>query len=385
MLKIETKSDLQNLVEEGVEETLTLDYKASPALTRDGKGPDELCKDVSALANSTGGQIIYGIEEDKQKGKPKRVDDGVADPKITREWIEQILNSRVQPRMTGIRIARIDLQNGQFAYVISVPQSQIGPHQAPDLKYYRRYELQSVPMYDYEIKDVLRRSTTPNLRVVLYFDTGDQAQVQFSAGQEISKAIILKVAIRNLSPQPAFHVISDVALDADLPIPFPLSVYRQAAPRIGPPDFKVFRRIITSPPELPIFKEGDPITHTGDVVFQVPSSLLAREHLIHMETVVQTPGFSLTEEWKMHTHEEGHCAFVLLVILSIRANRIDDARMTSAQTHLPSYCFSYTPGIDLECSYAEGTKAPLHSGVLSQAVDRGRRSPVRVQLSVQGS
>lgn len=31
-------------------------------------------------------------EEDKFTKKPSRVDDGVADPKITREWIEQILN-----------------------------------------------------------------------------------------------------------------------------------------------------------------------------------------------------------------------------------------------------------------------------------------------------
>jgi hypothetical protein len=35
--------------------TLTLEYKASPALTRDSKIALELCKDVSAMANSAGG------------------------------------------------------------------------------------------------------------------------------------------------------------------------------------------------------------------------------------------------------------------------------------------------------------------------------------------
>src|ERR1700760_3001581 len=109
MLELKTKAHLQQLVDEGIEESLTLDYKASPSLSRDGKNPDELCKDVSALANSAGGQLVYGIEEDRTTSKPSKVDDGVADPKITKEWIEQILNSKVQPRMDGVRIERIDM------------------------------------------------------------------------------------------------------------------------------------------------------------------------------------------------------------------------------------------------------------------------------------
>jgi hypothetical protein len=54
---------------------------------RDGDSTkrDELCKDASALANSAGGQIVYGIEE--KDHKPVRVDEGT---QITREWIEQV-------------------------------------------------------------------------------------------------------------------------------------------------------------------------------------------------------------------------------------------------------------------------------------------------------
>ena len=170
MLVLKTKSDLQQLVDEGLEESLTLDYKASPALSREGGKAVEMCKDVTALANSAGGQLVYGIEEDKATKKPSAVDGGVDDSKITREWIEQILNSRVQPRMNGVQIARIDMETGKFGFVISVPQSQTGPHQAPDGKYYKRFDLQSVPMHDYEIKDIMRRSTTPDLYTELSFD-----------------------------------------------------------------------------------------------------------------------------------------------------------------------------------------------------------------------
>jgi predicted HTH transcriptional regulator len=63
MLKLTTRDDLQRLIDDEIQESLTLDYKASPALAKDSKSRDELCKDVSAFANSAGGQIIYGIEE----------------------------------------------------------------------------------------------------------------------------------------------------------------------------------------------------------------------------------------------------------------------------------------------------------------------------------
>jgi predicted HTH transcriptional regulator len=140
-------SQLQTLIADGIGESLTLDFKASPSLTRDSANVLELCKDVSAFANSAGGQIVYGIAEDK-KAKTFNIDGGVTDPKITREWIDQILGSKIQPRMLAVRIGEIDLGGGGRAFVITVPPTQSGPHQAPDLKYYRRFEQQSVPMYE---------------------------------------------------------------------------------------------------------------------------------------------------------------------------------------------------------------------------------------------
>jgi hypothetical protein len=87
MLQLETKADLERLITDEVKESLTLDYKESDALGKDSKQRDDLCKDVTAFANSAGGQIVYGVGEDKNL--PIKVDDG-ADPAITKEWIEQV-------------------------------------------------------------------------------------------------------------------------------------------------------------------------------------------------------------------------------------------------------------------------------------------------------
>jgi hypothetical protein len=91
----------------------------------------ELCKDVSAMANSAGGPIVYGLAEDKKTHKPTNVDDGITDEKITREWLHQILGSNIHPRMDGLSIQRVPLSATGYGFVISIEPTQTGPHQAP--------------------------------------------------------------------------------------------------------------------------------------------------------------------------------------------------------------------------------------------------------------
>jgi predicted HTH transcriptional regulator len=61
MLKLETKPDLLSLIANAVAESTTLGYKASPAV--DHKNKEEIAKDISAMANAAGGQIVYGMTE----------------------------------------------------------------------------------------------------------------------------------------------------------------------------------------------------------------------------------------------------------------------------------------------------------------------------------
>jgi len=65
-MKLETLADLQSLDTNAVAESSTLEYKASPAVDKNNK--DEIAKDVSAMANAEGGQIIYGMTEANHMG-----------------------------------------------------------------------------------------------------------------------------------------------------------------------------------------------------------------------------------------------------------------------------------------------------------------------------
>ena len=154
------------------------------------------------------------MSENKQ-AKSFSVDTGVTDPKISREWIDQILNAKIQPRLASVRIDEINLGNGH-AIIITVPQTQTGPHQAPDMKYYKRFELQSVPMADYEIRDILNRATTPELRMGLLFEKGIAHSLTFERNTEVSRPVNLYATISNESKQPAFYTQVTIGIDARL-------------------------------------------------------------------------------------------------------------------------------------------------------------------------
>jgi Putative DNA-binding domain len=158
------ESDLLELIATSTKESLTLDYKASEALAGSDSKKNEISKDVSAIANSAGGTIIYGVVEDGHV--PINIDRGVDRSSISKEWLEQVINSKIQRRIDGIVVHEVELtisSPGRVAYVVTIPQSTRAPHQASDKRFYKRFNFSSVPMEEYEIRDVSRRQDRPDL------------------------------------------------------------------------------------------------------------------------------------------------------------------------------------------------------------------------------
>ena len=58
-------ADVEAFLQQGVAENLTLDYKRE--LGNSPSARAEMCKDISALANSQGGAIFYGIDENQDR------------------------------------------------------------------------------------------------------------------------------------------------------------------------------------------------------------------------------------------------------------------------------------------------------------------------------
>ncbi len=191
-----TESKLQNFITGEIEESLTLEYKSAEALDRTEFKKKEITKDVSAMANSAGGLLIYGIREFSELEKrhlPEKITP-VDRTEFPREWIEQIINA-IRPRIDGILIHSVNLSLGEndTAYIIKIPQSNTA-HQASDHRYYKRFNFQAVPMEDYEVRDVMFRENAPNIVLNFLVEITEDAQNLVVRANNVSSAFAQYVA-----------------------------------------------------------------------------------------------------------------------------------------------------------------------------------------------
>jgi hypothetical protein len=191
-----TEAELQRLIDDGEPETNQREYKAAGALDGSQGKKAEISKDVSAMANAAGGTIIYGIAEDSQ-GIPSHID-GVDPTAFSVEWLDSVIRSNIQPPINGLLIEKVPLADGKVAYVVEVPQATSrAPHMAKDNRYHWRANATTAAMEDFQVRDVMRRATTP----VLTLDV--QISKPYSFGP--SKRVSVKAALGNEADVPALY------------------------------------------------------------------------------------------------------------------------------------------------------------------------------------
>lgn len=151
-------SDLRSLIANGVMEGTQLDYKETlPGNDDDSK--KEFLRDVSAMANARGGDLIYGIRE-------QRAADGgstgieivgvpVADIDSKRLWMESLIRDAVKPRLTGVNTRAVPLDASNVVLIVRVPQSWHGPHVVEFKRHWRFYARNSAGNYQMDV-DQLR-------------------------------------------------------------------------------------------------------------------------------------------------------------------------------------------------------------------------------------
>lgn len=130
-----TKADIDALITGKRAEAKTLEYKMKlPDRTDEAK--KEFLADISSFANASGGDIIYGIEPDKDgngktNGEPKAVAP-IIDPNAdkTKLWLETSIRDGIATRVP-VQIAVIkgwNTDNNGFVIVIRIPKSFASPH-----------------------------------------------------------------------------------------------------------------------------------------------------------------------------------------------------------------------------------------------------------------
>lgn len=127
-----TPLQLQELIDNKVFENKELEYKDYSFA--DGKIPDKqkekFMKEIAAFANTNGGTIIIGMQENEDRLPISLSGAGLSMGEFD-DWLSsfrQLVLSRIRPHLHGVECVPVELSDSNIAIVIYVPKSYARPH-----------------------------------------------------------------------------------------------------------------------------------------------------------------------------------------------------------------------------------------------------------------
>ncbi|MFA5292656.1 MAG: ATP-binding protein [Phycisphaerae bacterium] len=146
--------DINVIIENKIPEDRGLDYKRElPPETPAGN--KELLKDISAFANTVGGYLVYGIDE--EKGVPIKVYGvKIEDFDKFKQRSENLLRTGVAPVIRGVDYHQVDVGGLKKVVIIKIPRSIARPHVVRIDNYFRFHGRNSSGVHQLEIEDLRR-------------------------------------------------------------------------------------------------------------------------------------------------------------------------------------------------------------------------------------
>lgn len=147
-----TEDNLLDLIVSQVAEGRMLDYKLIlPGNSDDDKR--EFLADVSSFANTVGGHLVFGVDE-KQGVASNLPGISGLDPDREKLRLENMIRDGIAPRITGISIQPVQLQNGNFVIVIHIPKSWSSPHMVTFRGGSRFFARNSAGKYQLDVQEI---------------------------------------------------------------------------------------------------------------------------------------------------------------------------------------------------------------------------------------
>ena len=172
-----TEADLQSLVVNEVRERQTLDFKRD-VYPRHDEGRREMLRDVSAMANAYGGEILLGVGESGEGVATDIV--GIGEGEREAQSIISSCLSNLDERIRGLASYLVPLSNGRHVVIVQVPSSLRAPHMVTHKglnQFWMRHDRQKSPMSTDEIRETCLRTDLPSRAYA-----GDPAAVGGSRG-----------------------------------------------------------------------------------------------------------------------------------------------------------------------------------------------------------
>jgi hypothetical protein len=155
---------VQALIDRQIPESRTLDYKET--LRLDDSGRLDFLQDVTAMANASGGTILYGVAEGdgEDRGLPVRYRGMPIEPEGVGSQLDHLLRDGVDERIHHVQHRAIPVGDGTYLYVVRIPPSPRAPHmiikKSGRPRFYSRATVSNDPMNMQQIREAILRSDT---------------------------------------------------------------------------------------------------------------------------------------------------------------------------------------------------------------------------------
>jgi len=153
------KGDIEALVENKKAERRTLEYKVALPLGTD-EAKREFLSDISSFANSAGGDILYGITDERDEnnqatGRPQEAT-GLSAVNETSEQLrlESLIRDGIDRRIAGIQIKAIPGFPSGPVILVRVPRSWLAPHMVTFKNLSRFYARNSAGKYQLDVGEI---------------------------------------------------------------------------------------------------------------------------------------------------------------------------------------------------------------------------------------
>jgi hypothetical protein len=127
---------------------------------------EKFLKPVSAMANSGGGDVIYGIREGRNQAGHTVADaiTGIAheDPDDVKQRFENLIRTSIEPRIIGHTIHPVRLNTGNCVYLVRIPKSWVAPHVVKYGGHWRLYYRNSAGTHPMDLTELRHAFTFAN-------------------------------------------------------------------------------------------------------------------------------------------------------------------------------------------------------------------------------
>lgn len=169
-----TLQDVEDLIAREVREDSTIEFKRQLNVSTPEE-KREFLKDVSSMANSVGGTIVFGaIEGDgDQAGQIIAIEGQALDRDAEELRLGQMLRDSLDERLDGVLFKALATAPGEYVCVVRIPASPLAPHRITLGKpqFFQRGSVANAPMNTRQIREmILQRETATERALALIED-----------------------------------------------------------------------------------------------------------------------------------------------------------------------------------------------------------------------